>query len=185
MPKSIILILLITGLLLNTVTCKKGGRKIEIPELGFSMNLPNGWQVDPDNNSYFFEKANRENNFGWIITERLNGRTLDEAVDTILSQTEKLESMYKSLAVILDKIVPGDQSEVLDELPQTQIVSKTSQTINGLSAIEVICEANYSIFHTFLAKDDNVFEITFRTIPEDFSSRLSSFRKATASIKIK
>jgi hypothetical protein len=184
MHKKILMAFIVAGLFLITISCKKGKSKVELPSLGFSMNLPANWQTDPDNVYYFYDKTNSENNFGFIVISPSNGRTLDEAVDSISAQTEKLESMFKSAARILDNFVPGDQSQAFDKLPQSQILSRKSFAINKLPAVEVISEADCSIYHTYIAKDDSIIEITFRTATEDFPDKLESFRKAVASVKI-
>ncbi|MDH5769493.1 MAG: hypothetical protein OEZ31_11165, partial [Nitrospirota bacterium] len=64
-----------------------------------------------------------------------------------------------------------------------RIIAKISRKISNLDAIEVIEEATYSVIRVYIAKDDKIIDVMFRTLPEDFPKSEPLLRKAIESIK--
>ncbi|MFB0508940.1 MAG: hypothetical protein ACETVX_00425, partial [bacterium] len=157
--------------------------KVTISEIGFSMTLPTDWQIDPNDPSSYYEQAKKDDNWGMVIQYELEeGQTLEEYVDNALSEMEKLESMQKKMVEYLGEAVGED--ELSAEVPQTRIIAKTPRKISNLNAIEVIEEATYSVIRVYIAKDDKIIDVMFRTLPEDFPKSEPSLRKAIDSIRI-
>ncbi|MDH5186985.1 MAG: hypothetical protein OEW70_07985 [candidate division WOR-3 bacterium] len=173
--------LLIAGLLLS-FNCQQSSNKVMIPEIGFSMTLPTDWQIDPNDPSSYYEQAKKDDNWGMVIQYELEeGQTLEEYVDNALSEMEKLESMQKKMVKFLGEAV--GEEELTAEVPQTRIIAKISRKISNLDAIEVIEEATYSVIRVYIAKDDKIIDVMFRTLPEDFPKSEPLLRKAIESIK--
>ena len=174
--------LLIAGLLLF-FNCQQGGNRVMIPEIGFSMTLPTGWQIDPNDQNSFFEQTKQEDNWGMVIHYELEpGQTLEQYVENSIKEMEKMESMQMKMIEMLGESASDD--DYSEEIAQTSLISKTSRKISNLDAIEVIEQAVYKVIRIYIGKESKVIDVMFRTLPEDFEKSEPLIRKAIESIKI-
>ncbi len=175
--------LLIAGLLLS-FSCQKGGTKVIIPEVGFSMTLPTGWVIDPNDPNSYYEETKQDDNWGMVIHYELEpDLTLEQYVDNSIKEMEKMESMQKKMTNMLGEAAGTE--DYSEEVPQTQIVSKTARKISNLDAIEVIEQAQFKVIRVYISKDNKVIDVMFRTLTDDFAKSEPLFRKSIESIKIK
>lgn len=178
-----ILFSVLTFILLLSLDCQKGSNRVIIPELGFSMNLPSGWQTDPKDPTSFYELAKRNDNWGMVVKYQLEEeQTVEEFVENTLKESAKMESMFEKMTKTLGNIVGEEELE--KEVPKTRIVAKTQKKIGDFNAIEVIKEAEYKVIELYIGNDSQVVEVFFRALPEDFAKYESPFQKALASIKL-
>ncbi|MEO0113903.1 MAG: hypothetical protein ABIK93_00310 [candidate division WOR-3 bacterium] len=172
----------LTFILLLSLDCQKGSNRVIIPDLGFSMNLPTGWQTDPKDSTSFYEPAKRDDNWGMVVKYQLEEeQTVEEFVENTLKESAKIESMFEKMTKTLGNIVGEEE---LEEVTKTRIVAKTQRKIGNFNAIEVIKEAEYKVIELYIGKDGEVIEVFFRALPEDFTKYETAFQKALASIKI-
>ena len=148
-------------LMLLTAGCeaRKGGSKIDVPELGLTMRLPAGWSADRRNPRMFIDAGN-EDNLGLIEDYPLEGKTLSEYV--------------------------GQFSELGPPGAAARAISRNSTTISGLEAIEMVTQSvEASIIEVDVRRGDSVMRVSFRTRKEDFPAHERSFREAFSSISIR
>lgn len=82
--------LIAAGLFFLSAGCGGKGGKVEIPEMGFSMILPTGWQTDSRARTFFYEPAKRDENWGMVIEYQLEeGQTMEEFVENDLKESRR------------------------------------------------------------------------------------------------
>lgn len=133
----------------------QGKAKLEVPELGLSMELPAGWIVDRQNPRMCFETKNKVDNFGMVEDYSLEGQTLNEYV------------------------------ERMSKVGAAEIISSTPLTIGGREAVQVVTEALYTVIEIDVRKGDRVVRVSFRTLREDFPQYEPFLRKALQSVEIR
>ncbi len=173
-------------LLLGTLSGCGGGlgrQKVKISEIGFSMTLPSGWSVDRQNPRFFFDSSNSDNS-GMVEDYPLEGKTLDEYLDSELGFMEKMEEAQKALVEELEKAVIGAASGALADAFKVRIISRTPRTINGLDAVELVTEAAYAMIEVDIQKGDRVIRVSFRALKEEFPKHEPALREALESVKI-
>ncbi len=69
-----------------------GSSTVNVPELGLTMALPSGWVADPENARMFYDREERDDNFGMIEDYPLEGKTLAEYVDALPAMGAKFLS---------------------------------------------------------------------------------------------
>jgi len=175
--KQLVIFLCIFSISLIFLGCKKSASKVAIPNLGFTMMLPTGWQVDSKDNTNFYESTKQDDNFGWVAEYELEeDESLTEFVDSLIVDIKNMELEQIELQKSLGEEV---------EYPETQLLAKNSRTVNGREAIELITEANYSILEFYILKDNKIIQVTFRVLKDDFSKYEPLLRKSIETIKIK
>lgn len=177
--KTLTILLIIFSVSLICTGCKKSATKVVITNLGFTMMLPTGWQVDPKDNSNFYELNKKEDNFGWVAEYELEeDESLVEFVDSLIVDAQNIERMQSEMLKSLGK--ETDETEY----PETRVISKNQRKVSGLDAIELISEANFFVFEVYIQKDRKVIQVTFRILTDDFPQCEPSLRKAIESISI-
>jgi hypothetical protein len=162
------------------IGCKKSSNRVEIPYLGFSMQLPKGWQVDPSDILSFYEVNKEDDNWGYVSQIDLDSsETLGGYVDSLIADDKRTEQAQKEMLALL-----GEEADK-SEYTETKIVSKTNRTISGLEAVELITQAEYTVIEVYIRKNDEVITVTMRTPKDDFSKYEPIFQKAIESINIK
>jgi hypothetical protein len=131
-----------------------GWAKVEVAELGLSMQLPSGWTVDRQNPRMFYESGKRDDNFGLVESYPLEGEPLNEYV------------------------------ERMSGVGGARLVSKTAAKIGGHQAIELVTEAAYTVIEVDIQKGDEVIRVSFRTLTEDYADYEPMLRDALQSLKI-
>jgi hypothetical protein len=177
--KSTILLTVLSVLLIVT-GCKKNSAKVEMSDLGFSMNLPSGWQLDPNDNTTFYERVKPDENWGLVAEFELEeDESLSDFIDTLLADEQEIYQQQKEMLKLMEE--QTDESEFTER----KIVSKINRTISSYETIVMISEADYSVIEVFIRKNDEVINVTFRTLKEDFSKYEPALNKAIESISIK
>ncbi len=69
-----------------------GSSTVNVPELGLTMALPVGWVADPSNPRMFYDREERDDNFGMVEDYPLEGKTLAEYVDALPAMGAKFLS---------------------------------------------------------------------------------------------
>lgn len=178
--KQLVIFLCAFSISLIFIGCKKSASKVVIPNLGFSMRLPAGWQVDPKDNTNFYESTKQDDNFGWVAEYELEeDESLTEFVDSLIVDVKNMELEQIELLKSL-----GEEADET-EYPETQLLAKNSRMVNGREAIELITEANYSILELYILKDNKVIQVTFRVLKDDFPKYEPILHKSIETIKIK
>ena len=178
-----ILSVFLIAVLLLSFNCQKGGDKVIIQEVGFSMTLPAGWQIDSNDPNSYYEQTKQDDNWGMVIHYELEpDLTLEQYVENSIKEMEKMESMQMKMTKMLGEAAGAE--DYSEEIPQTHIVSKTARKINNLDAIEVIEQAVFKVIRVYIGKDSKVIDVMFRTLSEDFAKSEPLIRKAIESIKI-
>jgi len=180
--------LVATGLiivsLLVLVACHQSTKgRVEIPHMGFSMKLPAGWQLDPNERGIFCDPAKRDSNVGWVAEYLLEGRSLNEFVDDSLKDWRKIEFLRRRIEKIAGRMKPG-QRQASEKRTKPRILTKTSMKISALEAMEVVYENEYRVIEVFIRKGDKVINLMLRTSREDFPKHEASLREAIKSITI-
>lgn len=175
LPLLIILffIIIIFSAFRDYLTYIKVGRKesatiLRLPKLGFTMHLPSGWQVHP-NNPYEFFEFNKRKNWG-----RVEEYPAPRATVTLREFVQ--EEIKNYLKAVLGK-----------ESPKTgyqPIVSTSSLEISGLEAIEAILELSSIEVLVYIKEEDRVIHILFSILKEDFNKYRPLLSKAIKSIEI-
>ena len=161
---------------------EKPGKKLVIPELGFSMKLPTGWQADSKEKNFFYETSKGHKSHGWVEQYLLEGRSLSEFVEASLKDVNRMKSMQRRIERLLGEFSSGEDGSKA-QLPR--IRSEAPRKIGGLEAIEVVCEGEYPVMEVFIRKGDKVINVMFRTSKGDFPKYETSFRQAIESITIR
>jgi len=174
--------LLLLGVLAFAPICHGAEGWVEIPDLGFSMKLPPGWKTYPAYKNMFYQEGKRKDNQGWVTEYLLQGKSLSEFVDASLKDLHRMKSLQRKVERLLGEAGPGQQS--LKEEPP-KVVSRTMRQINGLEAIEVLCEGEYAVLELYVRKGPKVISVLLRTLKEDFPKYEPSFRQAIDSITIR
>lgn len=92
-----------------------GTSTVNVPELGLTMALPEGWVADSQNPRMFYDREERDDNFGMIEDCPLEGKTLAEYVDALPATGAKFLSKTPL------KIGGHDAFEVVSEAAYTFI----------------------------------------------------------------
>lgn len=178
--------------------CGKRGNTFELSRLGFSMELPPGWeQGEPrviggyrvsSRGEFFFENADYDDPSGSVMEFPLMGESLTEYVDNLIGDTEKMEKLQAGLLRTLGKIAGEEVSEEIkeaEEAIQSRVLSKTPRTISKHEAIEVLTEAPRTILTLYVRRGDEVIWVTCGAPKEDFPQYEQLFRNAIETIKIR
>jgi len=160
---------------------QESNRELVIPKLGFSMKLPVCWKTESKEKNRFYDTTKRDERDGWVAEYSLGGKSLNEFVEASLKDVKRAKLLQKRIERVLGEFSLGEEGSQ-EGLPQ--IRSKTAEKINGLEAIEVVCEGEYCVMDTFIRKGDKVLSVTFRTWKGDFPRYQDSFRQAIQSIVI-
>ena len=132
-----------------------GKARLEVAELGLSMELPSGWTVDRLNPRMF----TRGNNIGLVLDEPLAGQTFGEYVEAAsLGIFERAEVISRNALTISGY----EAIETIIEYPDA-----------GSKAIKM-----------WVQKGDRVIEVSVVTPIGDFSRYETSLRTAFQSIEI-
>ncbi len=184
------------GLVMFLNGCGAKIEKMVIPEIGFSMTIPQGWKLTPESEkrgltyaiSDFHDPTNSDYNWGSVSIDSLAIRDYRQGMKVIgiKSLTEYVENrigISRALGSLGEKLFGTRQS-----LPH--ILSKVSLNIDGFEAIEVVAEFPDTeppciTFFTFIKKDNEVIEVMFQSLKNDFAKYEATFRKSIESIKIK
>ncbi len=143
------------------------------------MSVPSGWEIEQEDSTMFFESSKADDNMGMVIDYDFNtGGVLENFIDSMISEDQRLFEEQKQLIATL----PEEDST---ELFETRILSRKPIRVSGLDAIELISVAEYIVLEVFIAYDENVVNVSFRSLPEDFFRNEKLFRKAIETIKIK
>jgi hypothetical protein len=71
------------------------------------------------------------------------------------------------------------------DLKSTQIVSRKDYTIDGHPAIELVSQAEYTVLEVFIDDQGKIINVSFRTLPDDFTKQEKPIRKSIESIRIR
>lgn len=168
------------AIVLLSFRCRENLNKVVIRDLGFSMQLPVGWQIDTNDHAFFHEIAKPDDNLGWVIDYDLEeGESLTVFVDSLVAEEEQAYQEQKQLMQTMD--TEDDEYGML----QTMILSRTNRTIDGCNAIEMISVVEYIVLEVFIECDQSVINVSFQSLAEDFNKNEPIFRSAIESIKIK
>jgi hypothetical protein len=176
--RKVFLLMLVSGIIVVLAgSCgKKGQEKVNVPEMGFSMNLPEGWKVDDRDHCFFYEKEDQYNNYGDVISMPAEGLPLSSFVDKNLQSEMKMEQIGEKL---LSKFAG------ISNLPGTGIVSKTDREINGLNTVELIIHREgYHILTVWMSRGQDVVRVSFQVLDEKFPEQKAAIIAATESIKL-
>ncbi|MBS4016036.1 MAG: hypothetical protein KGZ86_06355 [Candidatus Latescibacteria bacterium] len=177
--KNLKLLIIILSLSILYVGCKKQINQVQIADLGFFMQLPASWQVDPQEQTVFFETAKQDDNQGMVVDYDLDeGESLAEFIDSLIVEEQQLFEAQKKIMESMQE----DDDEIIYE---TKILSRNPLTVDGLNAVELVSIANYTVHEVFIEHDEAVINVSFRCLPEDYPKNEPLFRKAIESIKIK
>ncbi|KPJ60476.1 MAG: hypothetical protein AMS15_06370 [Planctomycetes bacterium DG_23] len=198
--RTLYMTVVIIGLMLVALAgCGKGGNTFQLSRLGFSMKLPPGWQQGEPGimggfkpragGEFFFADPELDDPHGNVMDFPLmEGESLAEYVDNLISETEKMEQMQAGLLRVLGEVAGVEQSEEIKEAEkqlQTKVLSKTPRTISKHEAIEVLTEAPFTLLTVYILKGDTVIWVTFRAPKEEFPQYEQLFRDAIETIKIR
>ncbi len=152
---------------------QKEGETVNLPELGFSITLPEGWEVDSQDPYFFYAKKDRQNTFGGINTIPSNGANLMSFVDRQVEAGIEMERVG-------ERLLPGVGGS------RAEIVSRTHRGINGMNSVELVMrQEGYHIFTVWMAKGQDIIRVYFH-VPEDkFPQTRESLVNAAKSIKLK
>ena len=176
--------------------CGKG--RFELDKLGVSMKLPPGWsQGEPLasggyraawQGEFFFENADQDDPSGEVMEFPLEGASLTEHVDKLLSDTAKMEAAMQGAARALDKLTGGARGEELKQAEaamQTKVLSKRPWKVSGLEAVEVVTEAPRTTLTFYVRRGDKVLAVTFGALKEEFPKYEKLFRASVATVRIR
>lgn len=181
-----------------TAGCGGGRNEYRLSKLGFSMELPPGWQQGRPRTSggwmatgggmYFFANPKTEQPFGSVIDYPFEGKDLTEYVDKAVKDTLNLSSTFQSLTGALDKMVGGTNSKELKDAQkslETKLVSKTPLTIGNLEAFEVITESpDSATLEVYIRHGNKVVSLIFRAPRKDWPKFKPLMQTAVKTIKI-
>jgi len=192
-------ILVIALALVITHGCGKRAPTFKLSRLGFSMKLPSGWQqgeprmmggfTPRSGGEFFFADPELDDPYGNVMDFPLmEGESLTEYVDNLLTETEKMEKLQAGLVRALGEIAGEEASEEIKEAEkavQSKVISMTPRTISGHEAIEVLTEAPFTLLTVYILRGDTVIWVTFRAPKEEFPQYEQLFREAIETIKIR
>lgn len=177
-PLKLALTLVLTIVVISA--CKKSINQVSIDELGFTMQLPNGWQVDNKNPNVFYDINNPDDNLGQVVDYDLKAdESLSEFVDSLIADEQMIFEQEKNAA-----LAAGINPDSL-MLKETQIARRENISVDGLEAIEMVSTATYTVYDVFILKDETIINVSFRTLPDNFSNYEPLFKTAIKTIKIK
>ena len=142
----------------GTVGCggTPGKARMEVAELGLSMELPSGWTVDRLNPRMF----TRGDNIGLVLDDPLAGQSLGEHVEAA------------SMGVL-------ERADVVSRTPLT------ISGYDAIEAIIEYPDAGSRAIKMWIQKGDRVIEVSAVTPIEDFSKYEAPLRAAFQSIEIR
>jgi len=189
---SLLLALLLAG------GCAKKPPTFQLSNSRVSMDLPPGWQqgeprvnrgykVKPDG-AFFFADAEHDDPSGDVMEVPLMGASLDQFVQNLLDESEKMESLQGDLVRALDKVagdVVGMELNEAQRALQTRVLSRESRTIGDHAAIVVVTEAPRTTITAYVQHEDNVVIVTFGAPQEDFHNYEQLFRDAMETIRVR
>jgi hypothetical protein len=174
------LLIIILSLSILYVGCKKQLNQVQIEDLDFFMQLPLGWQVDPEEQTVFYEIVKPDDNQGMVIDYELDeDESFAEFVDSLMIEEQQMFEEQKKLMESMQE----DSLEVI--IHETKILSRNPLTVDGLNAVELVSIANYTVHEVFIEHDEEAINVSFRCLPEDYPKNEPLFKKAIESIKIK
>lgn len=166
------------GVFFLSLCCKQSSDKVVLKDFGFSMTIPAGWQIDKEDNTLFFDTAKPDDNAGVVIDYELkSGESLNGFVDLMIAEDQALYEEQKQLLATLSQ---ADSSSLFE----TRILSRKELRISGREAIELLSAAEYVVLEIFVVIGSDVVNVSFRSLPEDYSKSEPLFRKAIESIRI-
>ena len=134
-----------------------GSQKVEVAELGLSMQIPSGWAVEKDNPRVF----GKGNSTGLVMDEPLGGKSFNDRVEALIAKT------------------PFESPKVISKTPLTV------SGYDAIEAVIEYPNAGSKALKVYIHKDDRLIEISYVSPKEKFSEDEPSFRESIASIEIR
>lgn len=149
-----------------------GGGTLQMPDLGLTMQVPDGWRVSADEPWFCYDPANRDENYGRIDYDELQGRSLEEYVSQMTGITRN---------TALPKPPPDQPLGPLDTRYWRMIIT----TQDGNEAIEVLSESANMMNEVFVKHGNRVIRVSFVTTAKKHPTLDAAFRKSFESIRFK
>lgn len=165
------LLLALGGAILGWTGCARKPSLVPISRGGIVLNIPAGWVCaraaaagGPD----FWDPTRKAENWGRIVVEPLE--------DPTSGRVRTLEEYVRERAGPPQSPLP------------CRILSKTSRTIGGREAVEVLGEREsagrvFTVFGAYILKGKDVAAIEVQTLKEDFPKYEPSLRAALDSLR--
>lgn len=142
-----------------------GSRVVRLPEFGFEMTIPAGWQLDREDRTSFYDSDNGGS--GWVAAFELD-------------ENESFGDFVDEALVELEHPSPSDDPDGPAE--PTRIISRSDQETAGFPSVEVLATNGDIAIHRFIDCEGAVIEVRFEAPAGDFVLVEPDLRRALASI---
>ncbi len=126
---------------------------LKVSDLGLTLELPPGWQMERGNPRLMFDVSDPDNRFGLIEDYPSEGKSLEQ------------------------------QIKEMTRMDAASIRSRQSLAIGGYPAVELISEAEFALIEVVVLKDDRIIRVSFRVEPNVFPMQAAALRKSLHSIQ--